>query len=498
MKHLFTVFCIVLALMLVQHEADAQPKHGLTVRALLYNYENPEPEWEDWDDIFGDNGRGIELAYNRALDKHATLVIPVKLGTAKKPSERNNGIPGGSELLANIDAQMQYSLFKYGRLINPYVALGIGSSWNVDDEHFDFNIPASVGVNIRLAKNVYANAQSQFRFSLEDRPGWHHGIGATFFFGDEDSDEDGILDKDDRCPDVPGVPNLMGCPDKDGDGIGDAEDKCPDVPGVASAMGCPDRDGDAITDAEDSCPDVAGIAALKGCPDRDGDGITDGDDACPDLAGTAQYKGCPDTDGDGIADNVDKCPREAGTAANQGCPVRDRDTDGIPDADDRCPDQRGSVAMRGCPDTDGDGVADPDDRCPDKAGPASNKGCPEIKAEDKAKLERAVKLVQFQTGKATLLQKSYAVLDEVVEVMNKYPEYSLNISGHTDATGDDKMNLALSEKRANACHEYLIGKGIAKSRMSHAGYGETKPVADNKTAAGREKNRRVEFELYVK
>ena len=82
--------------------------------------------------------------------------------------------------------------------------------------------------------------------------------------------------------------------------------------------------------------------------------------------------------------------------------------------------------------------------------------------------------------------------------MNQYPEYSLNIGGHTDATGDDKMNLALSERRAKTCYDYLVSKGIAAGRMTYAGYGETQPVGDNKTAAGRAQNRRVVFELYVK
>jgi len=113
-------------------------------------------------------------------------------------------------------------------------------------------------------------------------------------------------------------------------------------------------------------------------------------------------------------------------------------------------------------------------------------------------LERAIKLVQFETGKDVLLQKSYAVLDEVVSVMNQYSEYSLNIAGHTDNQGDDKLNQELSERRAKRCYDYLVSKGVAATRMAHAGYGETKPVADNKTADGRSQNRRVEFELYVK
>jgi outer membrane protein OmpA-like peptidoglycan-associated protein len=497
MKHLFTAFCLALALILVQQEAFAQPKHGLTVRALWYNYENPQPEWEDWDDIFDSNGRGIELAYNRMLDKHATLVFPFKIGTANVPSERNNGVPGRNELLMNLDAHIQYSFCKYGKLINPYALLGVGSTWNVDDEAFDFNIPAGLGLNVRVARNLFVNAQTQYRFSIDDRPGWHHGIGATFFF-DSDRDKDGISDEDDKCPDVPGLAATMGCPDRDGDLIADAEDQCPDVAGLAAFAGCPDRDSDGIPDKDDRCPTDAGTAANGGCPDRDGDTVVDVDDACPDQAGLPTFRGCPDTDGDGLPDKDDKCPTERGTVANLGCPVRDRDNDGIVDADDACPDQAGPAAMRGCPDRDNDGVADRDDRCPDKAGPASNKGCPEVAPEAKATLERAVKRVQFQTGKATLLASSFAVLDEVVSVMNQYPEYSLDISGHTDNVGDDKLNQNLSERRAKTCHDYLVSKGIATTRMHYAGYGETKPKVSNDTAAGRAENRRVVFDLFIK
>ncbi|MBK8195021.1 MAG: OmpA family protein [Lewinellaceae bacterium] len=475
MKQFVTIFFLAICLLMVQQEAFAQPKHGLTFRALWYNYDNPEPAWEDWSDVFQSNGRGIELAYNRRLDNHTWLVVPVKIGTARRILSPS-GLESKNELLANLDVQAQHYFFKYDALLNPFVHLGIGSSWNIDDDFFDFNIPAGVGLSLKFLDNVYVNVQTQFRFSLENRPGWHHGLGATFYFGGEepppppaDRDGDGILDVTDKCPDVPGVAELMGCPDRDGDGIADGDDQCPDEPGIATFFGCPDTDGDGIADKDDKCPKEAGPAATGGCPDRDGDGVVDREDRCPDQKGLATLQGCPDRDGDGIRDG-----------------------------DDDCPDQKGTVAMRGCPDQDGDGVADKDDRCPDKAGPASNKGCPEIKQEDKAKLERAIKLVQFQSGSATLLKSSYPVLDEVVSVMNQYPEYSLNISGHTDASGDDKMNQSLSERRAKTCYDYLVSKGIAAGRMAHAGYGETKPVADNKTAAGRAQNRRVEFELYVK
>ena len=122
-----------------------------------------------------------------------------------------------------------------------------------------------------------------------------------FRFGYTDRDKDGILDKDDACPDTPGIPStdpqFNGCPDTDGDGVFDKVDQCPDVAGPAENKGCPwpDTDGDGTLDKDDACPTVAGPAENKGCPwhDTDGDGVLDKDDACPTVFGLAQYNGCP-------------------------------------------------------------------------------------------------------------------------------------------------------------------------------------------------------------
>lgn len=94
-------------------------------------------------------------------------------------------------------------------------------------------------------------------------------------------------------------PDAKGCrvpekpSDRDGDGIYDRDDECPDEPGLREFRGCPDRDGDGVPDPQDECPDDPGPKALRGCPDRDGDGILDKDDACPDVPGVPEYKGCP-------------------------------------------------------------------------------------------------------------------------------------------------------------------------------------------------------------
>ncbi|HRO18004.1 MAG TPA: OmpA family protein, partial [Ferruginibacter sp.] len=229
-----------------------------------------------------------------------------------------------------------------------------------------------------------------------------------------------------------------------------------------------DRDGDGVVDSLDRCPDVVGLADLMGCPDRDADGIADDDDKCPDVAGLAKYGGCPipDTDGDGINDEEDKCPNDKGYARYQGCPI---------------------------PDTDGDGVNDEEDKCPTRPGPESNMGCPVIAKEVIDKINFAAKNVFFSTGSAKLMAKSNKSLDEVAALMKADESLQMQIDGHTDSQGSDELNQALSEKRANAVKDYLISKGIIASRLNATGYGETKPIADNKTAAGRAKNRRTEM-----
>lgn len=141
--------------------------------------------------------------------------------------------------------------------------------------------------------------------------------------------------------------------------------------------GTHDKDGDGVRDKEDECPTVPGLKEFKGCPDKDGDKIADKDDLCPDVAGLAQFNGCPDTDGDGVKDNEDECPQEKGSAFTKGCP--DADNDSIKDVEDACPDIAGSKLMKGCPDRDNDGTIDKNDKCPDKAGPPENEGCPEVK-----------------------------------------------------------------------------------------------------------------------
>ena len=233
--------------------------------------------------------------------------------------------------------------------------------------------------------------------------------------------------------------------------------------------------------------------------DTDGDGILDNVDKCPTVRGLAKYEGCPipDTDKDGINDEEDKCVTVPGLAKYQGCPIPDTDNDGINDEEDKCPTQPGVARYQGCPvpDKDNDGVNDEEDKCPNLAGPRENDGCPVINEEVRKRVDFAANNILFVTGSAKLQSKSNAGLNEVVKILQENPDMKLAIDGHTDNVGNDASNQKLSDDRAAAVKAYFVKKGIDESRITSAGHGETMPIADNKTAAGRQKNRRVEMKL---
>jgi outer membrane protein OmpA-like peptidoglycan-associated protein len=262
-----------------------------------------------------------------------------------------------------------------------------------------------------------------------------------------------------------------------------------------------DSDGDGVPDNKDKCPGVAGLERYEGCPipDTDGDGINDEEDSCVNVAGTLKYKGCPipDTDGDGINDEQDKCPTVKGIAKYNGCPIPDTDGDGVNDEEDKCPNQAGPASRNGCPvtDRDNDGVNDEEDRCPDVPGTAANHGCPEVPANVNKTIATAAQNITFTAGTAKLATKSNASLNRVVAILNENPSVKLSIEGHTDNAGNDDANQKLSEDRAAAVKAYFVSKGISEDRITSEGFGETRPIAENTSAAGRLKNRRVEIKV---
>jgi OOP family OmpA-OmpF porin len=216
-----------------------------------------------------------------------------------------------------------------------------------------------------------------------------------------------------------------------------------------------------------------------------------------------------DTDGDGLADERDRCPSER-EVINQiddddGCPEIDSDNDGLLGTRDGCPeaaeDVDGFEDDNGCPDGDNDADGRPDviDECPREAealnGFKDEDGCPDEVPQEVAQFTGTIDGIYFGRASARILSKSRPVLNRAVEVLKNNPSVRIEIGGHTSSEGDHKQNLALSRKRADAVKWYLVDKGIADARITTAGYGPDRPLADNGTPEGRARNRRIEFVL---
>jgi len=306
--------------------------------------------------------------------------------------------------------------------------------------------------------------------------------------------------------------------DKDKDQVKDNADRCAGTPAgeAVDGSGCGasqrDSDGDKVKDSADRCPNTpAGQAAdSQGCSaeqrDADQDRVSDTQDRCKNTpAGEkADPEGCSesqkDDDKDAVTNVADRCPNTAeGEKVDQnGCgPAQlDADSDGVADAQDQCPNTLIGelVDPRGCGrDHDGDKVADVADRCPNTPNgqAVDENGCP-ILFERGA---RTVTLqgVTFATGKATLTPESQARLQDVAKQLQASPEVRVQVSGFTDNTGSRSANIKISQKRAVAVERFLEQNGVSPAQLSAKGFGPDRPVASNKTATGRAKNRRVEL-----
>jgi outer membrane protein OmpA-like peptidoglycan-associated protein len=351
----------------------------------------------------------------------------------------------------------------------PYIMAGAGEVQFENAKRFGYD--AGAGLLFRLsdvfglrfqAKDVFTKdsggeltgsnkTMSNFLFT--------GGLNLAFGGAKKDSDKDGVPDKEDKCPDTP-----LGC--------------------KVDATGCPiDSDKDGVCDGLDQCPDtpVGATVDARGCPkDSDGDGVYDGIDQCPDTP-----KGVP----------VDA----------RGCP-KDSDGDGVTDDKDQCPDTPPGVKVdeKGCPiDSDGDGVSDDKDLCPNTPPGArvDKDGCPiEVTEKETEMLDKGVITVHninFDTGKSDILPEDEAVLNEIGKILIQWPQLKIEVGGHTDSRGTKKSNQTLSEARAGAVKDWLTSHypQIPGDNLTSVGYGESKPVATNKTKAGMAKNRRVEFKV---
>jgi len=354
----------------------------------------------------------------------------------------------------------------------PYILGGVGQvSFDPDvtdaETETELSYDAGAGLLFKLGPMVGLRFEVRdviHKLENADNDDLRNNIIATgglslIFGGQKDTDKDGVKDNKDQCPDTPlgAIVDEVGCPiDSDKDGVPDGIDQCADTP-----RGC-------TVDA-------------RGCPsDSDKDGLCDGLDQCPDTPAGAPVdeKGCPkDSDGDGVADYLDQCPN---TPAGIG------------------------VDEKGCPkDTDGDGVSDDKDLCPNtQPGVKVDKdGCPiEITEQEKELLDKGtitVRTIKFETAKSDIIPEAEPVLNDLGKIMIQWPQLQIEIGGHTDARGKDAYNQTLSEARANSVRDWLLSHfpQLTPANFTAVGYGESKPVATNKTQTGMALNRRVEFKV---
>jgi len=384
---------------------------------------------------FREMSPGLAVSYFKGVKPKIDFATTLAATFADYPFPKRPAF-GNDNLLLELDASVNLKLTNENYWVIPYLSAGVGAhKYKV---YYGAFMPIGVGLRLNLFDEAGIFLNSQYRIPVTSETAnfhFYHSLGVYGVVGKKKVEPVKVVE----------VPQAEPPKDTDNDGITDDKDKCPTTPGVAKYEGCP-------------------------VPDTDKDGINDENDKCPTVAGVARYQGCPipDTDKDGINDEEDKCPTVAGVARYQGCPV---------------------------PDSDNDGVNDEEDKCPQLAGTKENQGCPEIKQEVKEKVAFAAKNILFATGSFKLLASSNKGLNDVAKIMQDNPDMKLMIDGHTDNTGTAEKNQALSQSRADAVKSYIAGKGIDASRMTATGHGQDLPIADNKTAAGRQKNRRVEMKL---
>lgn len=400
------------------------------------------------DNILSFNAPSVSISLERYLNQSFNLSVTASLGEIHDEFDNKRANLFGLHVVPKFKLN-NGRIFKEDAKIAPYVAFGLGfMSFGevtnpIDEEGLSINIKPTAGIDWRLSEKFKLFAATSYNITgnINYR---EYSLGVGFSIKrKKDSDNDGITDNKDECPNEFGPEDNNGCP-------------------------YPDRDGDGIIDRLDECPDSAGKLA-SGCPDTDGDGIADAQDKCPNVAGK-NGRDCPlDSDGDGIADEQDKCPNQAGTF--EGCPddpdapsVIDTDQDGIPDAEDDCPADKGDLENQGCP------VYTP---------------------------TLPVEVITFRWNSTDLLPVYIKALDEVAALMQEY-NFSLEIRGHSDNTGDADYNMYLSKLRASVVLEYLADKGIPRTRLKSEGFGINEPISTNSSRVGRAMNRRVEIKITKK
>lgn len=420
--------------------------------------------FQNQQNINSDPTLGIGIGYG-LTDRFGIEGTVDHIHTATKGSTESNA----DVYLYRLDGLFHFNLADD---VKPYIAAGVGfintdispSDVNVNEsiDNTDFMANAGLGIKIFITDSFLARGDFRLVGNLDDsKSNMLYTVGISYLFGGK---------KAEPAPYVAPAPQAPA--DTDGDGVIDSLDKCLGTPAGVSVdtNGCPlDNDGDGVYDYLDKCPGTPKGAAVD-------------------------MNGCPlDSDGDLVYDYKDKCPNTPkGSAVDvNGCSL-DSDADGVLDINDKCPNTPAGVAVdtNGCPlDSDGDGVADYLDKCPGTLSgiQVDAAGCP-VAITEKVSIELSV---EFEFNSAEVKNVYGEHIKKVANFLATYPNVNAVIEGHTDGVGSDAYNMKLSQKRAENVMKYLAGHGIAPERLKAEGFGESRPIADNNTDEGRQKNRRV-------
>lgn len=385
------------------------------------------------------NPAGFRLSAGRLIKKQITFEAVASLNSLQENYPTEETLDTEYPYIA-LDGMFKYQFTNGLGVLDPYATIGCGYTWL--DTIGAGTVNGGIGTNIWIGNSFGFNIQSVYKHAFEKYglKHWQHSAGIIFRFGGKDTDNDGVNDD---------------------------KDACPELFGTFETNGCPDTDKDGVIDTEDLCPNDFGPSNMRGCPDNDGDGTPDKYDKCPEVKGEIEDDGCPvfDTDKDGVIDRKDKCPQQPGPPQNSGCPTQQQ----VQQAKQQV--QQQNIKQR--------------QQQIDRNNAIKLKVTNDIKV--------LADSILFNNGKASLTNSDKVTLNAIAKIMLTQPNMKFHIAGHTDTIGSSEINMTLSEKRASEVKTYLISKGINIASITSQGYGENKPIADNSTADGRLKNRRIEI-----
>ena len=292
-----------------------------TARAIQVNTLGAVLNNKSWEKL-SNSTKSIGVQYFKGVTPKMDFMVNLDLASLSYPFyassmiKNSRGTSSGATtkgFYAAADAGLNFKMLSDDHKVVPYISASIGVGKFASN--YMAYAPVGAGIQIKANNGSFVNILSTFRAEMSSLTKTHFNHGVSYSMP---------LKLKEKKPVV--LPPPPPPADTDNDGVIDADDKCPTVAGLAKYAGCPipDTDKDGVNDEQDKCPTVAGLAKYAGCPipDTDKDGINDEQDKCPTVAGLSRYNGCPipDTDKDGVNDEVDACPTEAGISANNGCP----------------------------------------------------------------------------------------------------------------------------------------------------------------------------------